>query len=69
VLGQIAYFYGLYLIFLGLQEIHNLKPKQAGAAILLIIIIITLLLLIMVSISPEGLKESYKFMDPDNAGF
>ncbi len=32
--GTIATFYGLYLIFLGLQEIHQLRPRQAGIAVI-----------------------------------
>jgi hypothetical protein len=34
--GTIATFYGLYLIFLGLQEIHQLRPRQAGIAVIAI---------------------------------
>jgi hypothetical protein len=34
--GTIASFYGLYLIFLGLQEVHKLKPRQAGFAVIII---------------------------------
>jgi hypothetical protein len=69
VLGPVAYFYGLYLIFLGLQEIHQLKPRQAGAAVISIILIIMLLLLCIILVAPEGLNEGIKFMDPENAGF
>lgn len=36
VVGTIATFYGLYLIFLGLQEIHELRPRQAGIAVIAI---------------------------------
>jgi len=32
----IAIFYGLYLVFLGLQEIHELRPRQAGIAVIAI---------------------------------
>jgi hypothetical protein len=35
-IGTIATFYGLYLIFLGLQEIHELRPRQAGIAVIAI---------------------------------
>jgi hypothetical protein len=34
--GTIASFYGLYLVFLGLQEIHQLKSRQAGFAVIII---------------------------------
>ena len=34
--GTIATFYGLYLVFLGLQEIHQLRPRQAGIAVIAI---------------------------------
>ncbi len=69
VLGPIAYFYSLYLIFIGLQEIHHLKPRQAGATILLIVLIITLLLTSLIFMAPESLQEGIRLMDPDNAGF
>ena len=35
-IGTIASLYGIYLIFLGLQEIHRLKPRQAGLAVIII---------------------------------
>jgi len=35
-IGSIASLYGIYLMFLGLQEIHQLKPRQAGLAVIII---------------------------------
>lgn len=67
--GPIAYFYGLYLIFIGLQEVHQLKPRQAGAAVISIIIIITLLLLFLVFMAPESLNEGIKLINPENTEF
>ena len=37
--GTLASFYGLYLMFLGLQEIHSLKPRQAGYAVIIITVL------------------------------
>jgi hypothetical protein len=39
LIGTIASFYGLYLIFIGLQELHNLKPRQAGLAVIIITVL------------------------------
>jgi hypothetical protein len=36
VFGTIASLYGIYLMFLGLQELHRLKPRQAGMAVIII---------------------------------
>lgn len=36
VFGTIASLYGIYLMFLGLQELHRLKPRQAGLAVIII---------------------------------
>lgn len=69
ILGPIAYFYSLYLIFLGLQEIHQLQPRQAGAAILSIVFMITLLLLCLILLAPEGWNEGIKLIDPEKGGF
>ncbi len=69
VLGPIAYFYGLYLIFLGLQEIHHLSPRQSGAAVITIVVIISLLVAGLLIMSPETLQEAVRFADPENQGF
>lgn len=61
VLGFIASFYGLYLIFIGLQEIHQLKPRQAGTTIL----IITIMLLCMGILAADMLQNSLQFPAPD----
>ena len=37
--GTIASFYGMYLIFIGLQEIHQLRPRQAGIAVIAITVL------------------------------
>jgi len=68
VVGPVPYCYGLYLIFLGLQEIHQLKPRQAGVAILSIVLIITLLFTAMLLLAPESIQEGIKLMDPQQAG-
>ncbi len=67
VVGPVPYCYGLYLIFLGLQEIHRLKPRQAGVAILSIVLIITLLFTAMLLFAPDSIQEGIKLMDPQQA--
>ncbi|MEI6128371.1 MAG: YIP1 family protein, partial [Pseudomonadota bacterium] len=56
VLGQIASFYGLYLMFIGLQEIHQLKPRQAGIVVMGIVGIVMLLLIFRLSVAPISLE-------------
>lgn len=68
VVGPLFYFYGLYLIFLGLQEVHELKPKQAGVAVISIVFIVTLLLVGTMLMTPESINQGIKFMDPQSAG-
>jgi hypothetical protein len=64
VVGPLPYCYGLYLIFLGLQEIHRMTPRQAGGTIMAIVLIITILFTGMVLVAPEGIQEAIKLMDP-----
>jgi len=68
VLGPIAYFYGLYLIYLGLQELHHLKPRQAGLAVISILIIVTVLLSCLILLAPDSIHEAMKILDPEQAG-
>jgi hypothetical protein len=49
--GTIASVYGMYLIFLGLQELHRLQPRQAGVAV---IVIMTLALAMGVTAASLG---------------
>jgi len=60
VAGLFVYFYGLYLLFLGLQETHLLKPRQAGAAVLAIVLIVSVLLIGLLLMAPEDLNEALK---------
>ena len=69
VVGPIAYFYGIYLIFIGLQEVHQLKSRQVGIAIISIVFIITLLFLFLISMMPEGWNEGLKYLNPENTEF
>ncbi len=62
ILGIAAYFYGLYIVFIGLQEIHHLNSKNAGIAIFGVIVVITVLLALILSAVPEGLEESIKII-------
>jgi hypothetical protein len=39
VIGTIASLYGMYLIFIGLQEIHQLRPRQAGIVVIAITVL------------------------------
>jgi hypothetical protein len=60
VAGLFVYCYGLYLLFLGLQEMHLLKPRQAGAAVAAIVLIVSLLLIGLLLMAPEELNETIK---------
>jgi hypothetical protein len=58
LVGMIAYVYGLYLVFLGLQEVHQLKRRQAGVAVGAIVLIVTLLLVLALLLAADTLNES-----------
>jgi hypothetical protein len=60
-LGIIASFYGLYLIFVGLQDIHKLKPRQAGTTIL----IITFMLLCLGMLAADMWQDALQLPKPD----
>ncbi len=62
IIGIAAYLYSLYLIFIGLQEIHNISQKNAGLTIFSVIIFILVMLLMVISIAPESVHESIKMM-------
>jgi len=64
LLGPFAYFYGLYLVFIGVQEQHRVTPRQAALAVLIIVCIITALAMTIIMISPESVSESLKMLDP-----
>lgn len=59
-IGTIASIYGIYLIFLGLQEIHRLQQRQAGIAV---IIIMTLALAMGITAASLG-KDVLHLADP-----
>lgn len=66
-IGLIPYCYGLYLIFLGLQEVHKMSHRQAGLALIAIIILITVLVSMLILVAPEGVQESLKLLDPQQS--
>jgi hypothetical protein len=59
-LGTIVSLYGIYLMFLGLQELHQLKQRQAGLAV---IIIMTLALAMGITAVTLG-KDILHLPDP-----
>lgn len=67
LLGPFAYFYGLYLIFLGIQEQHRITPQKAALAVILIVCIITALAMSIMVVSPESFTESLKMLDPQQS--
>jgi hypothetical protein len=67
LLGPLAYFYGLYLVFIGIQEQHRVSARQAALAVSIIVCIITALALSLMLISPESFSESLKMLDPQQA--
>jgi hypothetical protein len=64
LLGPFAYFYGLYLVFIGIQEQHRVTPRQAALAVIIIVCIVTALAMSIMLISPESFTESLKMLDP-----
>ena len=66
-IGILAYVYGLYLTFLGLQEVHRLNPRQAATAVLLIVVIVTVLLVLALMLAAgniEQLQQNMQMLDP-----
>lgn len=68
LLGLFAYFYGLYLIFIGIQEQHLLSPRKAGLAVVIIVCMVTALALSIMAMWPESISESLKLLDPQQTG-
>ena len=64
LLGAFAYFYGLYLVFIGIQEQHRLSPRQAALAVTVIVCIVTALAMSIMLISPESVSQSLQMLDP-----
>ncbi|MCX8045132.1 MAG: YIP1 family protein [Desulfobacterota bacterium] len=64
VVGVVPYCYGLYLMFLGLQETHHLPPRQAALTLTAIIVVITTLVMSLVLIAPQSMQEGLKLLDP-----
>ena len=68
-LGLLANFYGFYLIYIGFQEIHQLKSRQAVAAVISIVLIIGLLRICIISMTAGSWIEGIKLLDFENKGF
>jgi len=68
MVGIFAYCYGLYLIFIGLQEMHELKPRQAGLVIMSIMLIVTILFMGLLIMTPDSINQGIKLLDPQYAG-
>lgn len=65
--GILAYVYGLYLTFLGLQEVHRLNPRQAATAVLLIVVLVTVLLVLALMLAAgniDQLQQNMQALDP-----
>ena len=67
LLGPFAYFYGLYLIFLGMQEQHRLTPRQAALTVMVIVCIVTALALSIMLASPGSFSQALQMLDPQQA--
>jgi hypothetical protein len=67
VLGPFAYFYGLYLIFLGMQELHRLTPRQAALTVIIIVCIVTTLAMAIMLASPGSFSQAVQMLDPQQA--
>ena len=68
VLGIIANFYSIYLLFIGIQEVHKLKPRQAGSTIMLILLLITALLAAALLMAPESMNQWLELINSGGAG-
>ncbi len=67
-LGIIANFYSIYLLFIGIQEVHKLKPRQAGSTIMLILLLITVLLTAALLMAPESMNQWLELINSGGAG-
>jgi hypothetical protein len=66
-LGPFAYFYGLYLVFLGIQEQHQLTPRQAALTVAIIVCIVTALAMAIMFASPGSFSQALQMLDPQQA--
>jgi hypothetical protein len=67
LLGPLAYFYGLYLIFLGIQEQHQITPRQAALTVAIIVCIVTALAMAIMLASPGSFSQALQMLDPQQA--
>ena len=67
LLGPFAYFYGLYLVFVGIQEQHRLTPKQAALTVAIIVCIVTALAVAIMLASPGSFSQALQMLDPQQA--
>lgn len=67
LLGPFAYFYGLYLIFVGIQEQHRLTPRQAALTVAIIVCIVTALAIGIMLASPGSFSQALQMLDPQQA--
>jgi len=66
-IGLVPYCYGLYLIFIGLQELHRMSARQAALALTAIIAAITLVFGSLLVLAPESVQEGIKLLDPQRS--
>jgi len=66
-IGLIPYCYGLYLMFLGLQEVHKMSARRAGLALISIVVLITALVSMLILLAPEGVREGLRLLDPQQS--
>ncbi len=64
VVGVVPYGYGLYLMFLGLQEVHRMTPRQAGLSLVAIVSVVTVAMMALVTVAPDSVQEAMRLMDP-----
>ena len=67
LLGPFAYFYGLYLVFVGIQEQHRLTPRQAALTVAIIVCIVTALAMAIMVASPGSFSQALQMLDPQQA--
>lgn len=65
VVGPVGSLYGLYLIFIGLQEVHGLPPRQASG-VLIVIVGVVLAMLVLVATGTQSLTQTEPGLFPGN---
>lgn len=67
-LGIVANFYSLYLMLIGIQNVHKLSQRQAVSAIMLIVLLITVMVVTAFIVAPDGMNQWTGMMNSTTEG-